>query len=83
MLNIIPVNIPGLALGKITLCIVCHFVAPKANDASLNVVGTCCNASFVAVIITGKHIILKVNAPANRDTPNFKCTTNNAIPKSP
>ena len=35
-----PVNIPGIAVGRTTLKIVCSFVAPSPRDASLYVSGT-------------------------------------------
>src|SRR2546428_56894 len=39
MPRITPVRIPGLAAGNSTLQIVCHLVAPRANDASSNRTG--------------------------------------------
>ena len=47
-----PVRIPGIAVGRITLRIVCHFVAPHARDASLKLYGTALIASSEVEIIS-------------------------------
>ena len=49
--NIAPVRIPGMAVGKTTFRIVCHFVAPHASEASLKLNGTALIASSDVEII--------------------------------
>ena len=63
--RIIPDNIPGIELGKITLYNVCNFVVPSANEPSRYESGTVFNASSVVRMITGNTIIVNVNEAAN------------------
>ena len=53
---------PVRELGKTTLQIVCHLVAPKAKLASLKSSGTFLNASSTATITTGNVNTDKVAA---------------------
>jgi len=52
---------PGAAAGKIIFFIVCHFVAPRASDASLIPRGIVASASSVATITTGTVKSAKVS----------------------
>jgi hypothetical protein len=83
ILKIAPVRIPGRAVGKTTFLIVCHFVAPKAKEASLKEEGTELIASSDALIITGRMSIPRVSEPESTETPKPKSLTNIASPKSP
>jgi len=49
-----PVRIPGKALGRTTLRVVCHFDTPRAREASRKVCGTALNASSEAPMIVGR-----------------------------
>ena len=64
-----PVKIPGKAAGKTTRKIVCHFVAPIADDASRNAFGTARIASWAKTITTGKINRLIVNPAARTLVP--------------
>ena len=81
--NITPDNIPGRALGNITLYKVWNFVAPIAREPSLYSLGTVFNASSVVLIITGSIIIATVRAPAIIEYCIFKVTTKNIPPNRP
>ncbi len=61
--RIVPVRIPGMATGRTCHKIVCHCVAPRANDASLMEKGIDFNDSLVVVIMTGRMRRVKVKAP--------------------
>ena len=52
--KIVPVKMPGMALGKTWFQIVCHFVAPIPRLASRNEGGTAFIASCAAMMIIGK-----------------------------
>ena len=52
--RIMPVMMPGIARGNTMRSMVCHLVAPQANEPSRIERGTAASASSVATITTGK-----------------------------
>ena len=78
-----PVIQPGRAVGKTTLQIVCHLLAPKARLASLKEAGTDCNASIEAVITHGRAITDKVKMADKSEVLKEKKFTKTARPNMP
>ena len=78
---ITPVRMPGMAEGKTTFLMVCHFVAPKAILPSRRELGTLFNASWLVRIMVGMFIRPRMIEPEINDTPNR--LTRNASPKRP
>ena len=78
---ITPVRMPGMAEGKTTFLMVCHFVAPRAMLPSRRELGTLFKASWLVRIMVGMFIRPKMMEPERRETP--KRVTRNASPKRP
>ena len=63
--KIVPVRIPGKAMGKICSLMICHLLAPRAKPACRRLSGTARSDSRVVMIIIGRINKLKVKAPAS------------------
>ncbi len=75
--SIPPVKMPGIAAGRTTFNIVCHFVAPIPNEASLKSRGTARMASWAATMMTGRTSRLIVKPAANMDRSKARARTKN------
>ena len=60
---IVPVNIPGAALGTTWLNTACILLAPNPNAASLMVGGTAFKEALEEIITVGRVIRVKTNPP--------------------
>ena len=81
--KILPVKIPGIAAGRTTRKIVCHFVAPIPYEASRCSLGTARMASCAATIITGKINKLIVKPAAKTLLPSPIMRTKIVKPSNP
>jgi len=67
MLKSTPVRMFGVAVFTTIDHVVCHFVAPNANDASLKSSGIAFKLSTVALKIVGSIRIASVKLPESSD----------------
>ncbi len=81
--RIIPVRIPGNAIGSTSRCRVCHLVAPTPSPASRIDGGTALIASCDDMITMGRISSASVAAPASTLRPNAMARTKTASPNTP
>ena len=67
--RMVPVRIPGMAIGSTWSRSTSHLVAPRASPAWRRLSGTAFSASRVAMMITGMTSRLMVSPPARMVRP--------------
>ena len=83
MFRMMPVRMPGRAVGRTTFFMVCQCVAPRAREASLKDWGTARMASCEAEMIPGRAMMPSVRLPERMETPKPNALTKTAKPKRP
>jgi hypothetical protein len=81
--RIMPVTMPGMAAGRTTYRMVCHLVAPSANEASRSERGIALIASSVVRIRVGSSRHARVSAPDRMEKLKCNTVTKSANPNSP
>lgn len=81
--NIIAVNIPGIAEGKIKLKITLNLLAPRAKAPFLYELGTLNKDSFAVSMMLGRTVRETVKHPAKIEGPSPNPMQKIVYPKSP